>query len=118
VASGPIVGVESFSKKPTIREFNHKNKYNDWQFIYDPAADRGGLITTPNQPPLQTSGLGTPAGQNGQTGNSPFGQSSSGQSSFGQSSFGQSSGQSSFGNNSSGFGSQTPQPPPNPQPPQ
>jgi hypothetical protein len=110
--------VESFSKKPTIREFNHKNKYNDWQFIYDPAADRGGLITTPNQPPLQGGlGFGTPAGQNGQpgspAGSSPFGQSSSGQSSFGG--FGQSSG---FGNSSGpgGVGSSTQQPPPSSSP--
>jgi type II secretory pathway pseudopilin PulG len=124
-ASGPIVGVASLSKKSTIREFNHKNKYNDWQFIYDPAADRGGLITTPNQPSLQALGFGTPAGQAGNSTSSPFGQSSSGQSSFGQSSFGQSSGQSSFGqssfgNNSGGFGTQPPPPQsqPNPQPPQ
>jgi type II secretory pathway pseudopilin PulG len=50
---GPIVGVASISKAPTIREFNHKNRYNQWQFIYDPSMDRGGLITTPAQPPLQ-----------------------------------------------------------------
>ncbi len=50
---GPIVGVASTSKAKTIREFNHKNHYNDWQFIYDPTMDRGGLITTPAQPALQ-----------------------------------------------------------------
>lgn len=52
---GPIVGVASISKAPTIREFNHKSRYNQWQFIYDPSMDRGGLITTPAQPPLQTA---------------------------------------------------------------
>jgi type II secretory pathway pseudopilin PulG len=52
---GPIVGVASTSKAKTIREFNHKNHYNDWQFIYDPTMDRGGLITTPAQPALQVS---------------------------------------------------------------
>ena len=52
---GPIVGVASTSKAPSIREFNHKNHYNQWQFIYDPTMDRGGLITTPAQPPLQVS---------------------------------------------------------------
>ncbi len=52
---GPVVGVASISKAPTIREFNHKNRYNLWQFIYDPSMDRGGLITTPAQPPLQTA---------------------------------------------------------------
>ena len=40
---GPIVGVASISKAQTIREFNHKNHYNQWQFIYDPTMDRGGL---------------------------------------------------------------------------
>jgi len=52
---GPIVGVASISKAPTIREFNHKNRYNQWQFIYDPTMDRGGLITTPAQPALQSA---------------------------------------------------------------
>jgi type II secretory pathway pseudopilin PulG len=53
---GPIVGVTSNSKKDTIREFNHKKKYNEWQFIYDPANDMGFLIKTPNQP--QVPGFG------------------------------------------------------------
>lgn len=59
---GPIVGVVSTSKKDTIREFNHKKKYNEWQFIYDPGTDRGGLLMTPNQPPIQ--GFGPPGTQN------------------------------------------------------
>ena len=49
---GGIVGVASLSKDKTIREFNKKNHYNQWQFIYDPTTDRGGLLMTPNQPPL------------------------------------------------------------------
>ncbi len=56
-SGGPIVGVASINKNTTIREFNHKKKYNEWQFIYDPANDRGNLITTPNQPALQVSGI-------------------------------------------------------------
>jgi type II secretory pathway pseudopilin PulG len=80
---GPIVGVVSASKKDTIREFNHKKKYNEWQFIYDPATDRGGLLMTPNQPPIQGFGQGVAPnlngqGTNGQNGgginNSGFGQ--------------------------------------------
>ena len=90
---GPIVGVASISKDKTIREFNKKRKYNEWQFIYDPTADRGGLITTPYQPALQNfsaqQGIGTPAGQ--------MGQGQPGSSSSFSSGFGQSSG---FGNNS------------------
>jgi len=50
---GAIVGVASVSKDRTIREFNKKDHYNQWQFIYDPSSDRGGLLMTPNQPPLQ-----------------------------------------------------------------
>ena len=51
----PIVGVASTSKDKTIREFNKKDHYNQWQFIYDPSTDRGGLLSTPNQPPLQSA---------------------------------------------------------------
>ncbi len=51
----PIVGVASTSKAKSIREFNKKDHYNQWQFIYDPSTDRGGLLTTPNQPPLQNA---------------------------------------------------------------
>ena len=47
---GPIVGVASTSKKESIRIYNKKDHYNDWQFIYDPTSDRGGLITGPYQP--------------------------------------------------------------------
>jgi type II secretory pathway pseudopilin PulG len=50
---GAIVGVASVSKDKTIREFNKKDHYNQWQFIYDPTTDRGGLLMTPNQPPLK-----------------------------------------------------------------
>jgi len=96
---GPIVGVASTSKDATIREFNHKKKYNQWQFVYDPTADRGGLLMTPNQPQLQISG--SQMGPNGQPANT----NTSG------SSFGQPSG---FGNNNPGLmGGPTPpaQPP-------
>ena len=50
---GPIVGVVSTSKDSSIREFNKKKHYDQWQFIYDPSSDRGGLLNTPMQPPLQ-----------------------------------------------------------------
>ena len=104
VSGGPIVGVASVSKKTTIREFNKKKKYNEWQFVYDPTTEpRNGLITTPNQPLLQ--GFGTQPGLNGtqpgNNNNSPFGQSSS------------------FGSNPNSNGPSSPSPPPvNPQQPQ
>ena len=62
----PIVGVVSTSKDKTIREFNKKDHYNQWQFIYDPTSDRGGLLMTPNQPPLQGAVAASP--QNGAPG--------------------------------------------------
>jgi len=62
----PIVGVVSTSKKESIRVFNKKNHYNQWQFIYDPNSDRGGLLNTPAQPPLQ--GVAPQVGQTGQPG--------------------------------------------------
>jgi len=72
---GPIVGVASTSKEKSIRVFNKKERYYQWQFIYDPTTDRGGLLSTPNQPGLQSLGGGMQQGIPGQPGtqNSPFG---------------------------------------------
>ena len=76
---GAIVGVASTSKKESIREFDHKHRYNQWLFYYDPQGDRGGLLNGPTQPQVlgfgaqgqlpgqngsQPNSLGTPAGQN------------------------------------------------------
>jgi type II secretory pathway pseudopilin PulG len=61
LGGGPILGVASKSKKESIREFNKKNHYDQWQFIYDPSSDRGGLLNTPAQPPLQGTAV-TPTG--------------------------------------------------------
>jgi type II secretory pathway pseudopilin PulG len=114
IIGGPIVGVASISKDNTIREFNHKKKYKDWAFVYDPAQDQGRLITTPYQPQLQGFGQqGAPNvnGQNGST--SGFGNGSG--SSFGSSPFGsQNSPNSPTG---PGFGAPNPpsSPPPQPQ---
>jgi len=72
---GPIVGVASTSKEKSIRVFAKKEHYYQWQFIYDPTTDRGGLLSTPNQPGLQSLGGGIQQGIPGQPGNqnSPFG---------------------------------------------
>jgi len=103
---GPIIGVASVSKKDTIRVFNKKKKYNEWQFVYDPTVDRGGLLTTPYQPALQIST--NPLGPNGQPANAnPNGNS-----------FGQPTG---FGNNNPGLTNNPTapvQPPPTNSPPQ
>jgi type II secretory pathway pseudopilin PulG len=100
IIGGPIVGVASATptKDSTIREFNHKKKYKDWAFVYDPAQDQGRLITTPYQPQLATFGQPGAPNLNGQNGSNGQPGSNSG---FGNSSFGNSSG---FGSSSSGFG--------------
>jgi type II secretory pathway pseudopilin PulG len=118
IGGGPIVGVASISKDKTIRIFNKKDHYKDWQFIYDPSADRGGLITTPYQPPSQIGGQnlnGTPSasGTQGAPGApaSPFGFGGGQQNSgFG----GQQN--STFGGGQQGFGGGGNQPPQSPQP--
>ncbi|MGH9512117.1 MAG: hypothetical protein ACRD2U_08260 [Terriglobales bacterium] len=60
---GPIAGVVSTSKLKSIREFNKKDHYNEWFFIYNPQMDRGGLLNTPSQPALAGAApIGQPAG--------------------------------------------------------
>ena len=66
---GAIVGVASVSKDPTIRIYNKKKKYDEWQFIYNPMMDQANvLLRGPYQPiTIGGSNIGTPAGQlNGQ----------------------------------------------------
>lgn len=113
---GPIVGVASLSKKETIREFNHKKKYNEWQFIYDPSMDRGFLITTPYQPQMIAFGMQGLQNSNGSqnlNGQNGAGQPGNG---FGSSTFGNSPGGMMQNNPNpmvpSGYG--TPNPPNNP----
>jgi len=54
---GPMLGVVSANKGPTIREFCSKSHYKDWYFIYDPTTDRGGTLNSP-WCPLQNQGFG------------------------------------------------------------
>ena len=42
-----IFGVVSKSRARSIREFDHKDHYNDWLFFYDPRVDRGYEIKGP-----------------------------------------------------------------------
>ena len=45
---GAIVGVGVPSQKESLKEFQQKNHYNEWQFVYDPTVDptlRGGAGT-------------------------------------------------------------------------
>jgi len=57
---GPVLGVASTSKAKSIRVFYEKNHYNDWLFIYLPINDRGGLLTGPVNPGMQTGNLNGP----------------------------------------------------------
>ncbi len=99
---GAIVGVASVDKEKTIRIYNKKKTYDEWQFIYNPAMDQQNvLLRGPYQPTTigGNTNIGTPAGQlNGQQGqqNSPFGQQNNG---FGQQNNG-------FGQQNNGFGQQ------------
>jgi|SRR5579863_5561488 len=59
--TGLILGVVSTSEEKTIREFNHKNHYNEWMFFYylnaDPGADIKG--PTPFTHPINPLGDGS-----------------------------------------------------------
>jgi hypothetical protein len=87
---GAIVGVASLSKDPTIRIYNKKKTYNEWQFIYNPMMDQVNvLLRGPYQPTIVGGAqIGTPVGQMNQSGQGAFGQQQTG---FGQqpSGFGQ-----------------------------
>ena len=79
--AGAIIGVASKSKDPTIRIYNKKKTYNEWQFIYNPVMDQPNvLLKGPYSPTTLTSNVGTPAGQLNQQNQqqSPFGQPNSG----------------------------------------
>ena len=103
---GAIVGVASLSKDPTIRIYNKKKTYNEWQFIYNPIMDQANVLLRGPYQPITIGGaqIGTPAGQiNGQQQQGAFGQQQNG---FGQqqNNFGQQ--QNGFGQQQSGFGQQ------------
>ena len=55
----------SKSKDPTIRIFNKKKTYDEWQFIYSPMMDRVNvLLRGPyNGQTIGSTQIGTPAGQ-------------------------------------------------------
>jgi hypothetical protein len=89
---GPgIAGIASTLERKGIKIYNEKQKYNEWEFIYDLTKDTKGMAGTtgiPGAPQQGTQAQQTPGAQ------SPFG---------GQSAFG---GQSGFGGQQSGFGQQ------------
>ena len=56
----PIVGVVSLSKARSIREFDKKDHYDQWLFVFNPDTNPTsgtlGLISTPDQPSLRGKG--------------------------------------------------------------
>ena len=73
---GAIVGVASVSKDPTIRIYNKKKTYNEWQFIYNPTMDQQNVLLRGPYQPTTIGGaqVGTPAGQMNNQQQSGFGQ--------------------------------------------
>lgn len=89
-SQGLIFGVASTSKKKTIREFDHKNHYDQWLFFYDQNHDSGHEITGPTSLTPAINSLQNPSGV-GQPANQPAaGQPGFSQSGFSQSGFNQS----------------------------
>lgn len=43
VGGGPILGVSSTNPRSAIKIINKMQHYNEWEFIYDPSLDLGGL---------------------------------------------------------------------------
>lgn len=71
---GAIVGVSIPSQKESLKEFQQKDHYNDWQFVYDPTVDptlRGGVGA--GAATGVPGGIGSP-GINQPGLNQPFGQ--------------------------------------------
>lgn len=67
---GAIIGVESLSTNPSIKEIAGKNHYNEWEFVYDPRVEAlTGGAGQAGQVPVQQKGqgLGNPIAPNPQT---------------------------------------------------
>jgi type II secretory pathway pseudopilin PulG len=72
VGGGQIIGVASTSKKQSIKEFNDKDHYDEWYFVYDLRLEQSGgtgiTVAEPRVGGSSTTGGGTsgtsPAGTN------------------------------------------------------
>jgi type II secretory pathway pseudopilin PulG len=76
--TGPIIGVVSKSKEKSIRLYNGRNYYNEWQFVFQelqrgPSTPEGGA-QTPGGPVLPGGrGPGGRGGRDGGSVDNPFG---------------------------------------------
>jgi type II secretory pathway pseudopilin PulG len=81
VGGGQIIGVASVSKRHSIKEFNDKDEYDQWYFVYDLRLEQSGgsgvTVAAPRAGGTTTGGSGT-TGTPGATG-SPNAQGASGQ---------------------------------------
>jgi type II secretory pathway pseudopilin PulG len=81
VGGGQIMGVASVSKRHSIKEFNEKDEYDEWYFVYDLRLEQSGgsgvTVAAPRAGGTTTGGTGA-TGTPGATG-SPNPQGASGQ---------------------------------------
>ena len=70
VGGGQIIGVASTSKKQSIKEFNDKDHYDEWYFVYDLRLEQSGSTGVTVAEP-RVGGSSTPGG--GTSGGSPAG---------------------------------------------
>lgn len=75
VGGGQIIGVASTSKKQAIKEFNDKDHYDEWYFVYDLRLEQSGgtgiTVAEPRVGGSSTTGSSTTGG--GTSGTSPGG---------------------------------------------
>jgi type II secretory pathway pseudopilin PulG len=75
IGGGPIIGVASVNKGQAIKEFNDKDHYDEWLFVYDLRLEQsGGTGVTVGAPRTGSGTTGTSGSQNPpQQGNPPQG---------------------------------------------
>ena len=80
VGGGQIIGVASTSKKQAIKEFNDKDHYDEWYFVYDLRLEQsGGTGVTVAEPRVGGSSTGGSSTTGGATSGTSTGSTNSGQ---------------------------------------
>ncbi len=65
LGGGLMIGVASTSTKASIMEYKKQKHYNEWEFVYDPQAERllggtgTGIAAQPGAPPNTNPGIGS-----------------------------------------------------------
>ena len=60
---GGIAGVASTLERGGIKVYNEKDKYNEWEFLFDLTQDKTGLGQQPGQNPAAPGQVNPPATQ-------------------------------------------------------